>query len=294
MKIINISEKKFQSLEKYNPNNRFVNTEAEIYLFPINNNKYKIFKKFFVTSGTTFSNKMFTINTLSDYKKHININEFVIPTELVSISKQISGPLMRFIKGKNLSEILYDYNITLPLKLDLLKQFGLVLEKMKIARQQQHLKDFFIGDIHEDNIIVNPYGQIKIADMDSCKITGNMASPSKYLNTIFKKNIINEKYKIDSYNSNIITPNENTDYYCYNIMILNTLFQDNITKLSLDEYYNYLDYLKYINININEELLNNFKNLYTNNENRNLFYLLDDLKVTGYKANQKIYKLKTK
>lgn len=293
MNIINISEKRFQTLERYNPDTQFINTEAEIFLFPVNNEeKYKIFKKFFITSGTNFSNKMFTINTLNDYKDYININELVIPTDLIAISKQLHGTLMELVEGKNLSQIIHDSKVALPVKIDLLKQVGIVLEKMKLVRQQKILNDFYIGDMHEDNIIINPYQQIRIADMDSCKIAGNKISPSKYLRQINKKGIINDKYKLDKESPHLIIPNENTDNYCYNIMILNTLYQGDVSKLDLEEFNNYIDYLE--SIGINKDLINNFSNLYSTKENQNLYYLLDDLKKKGYKAHKNIYKIKTK
>lgn len=293
MNVVNISEKKFQTLERYNPNTHFINTEAELFLFPVNNrNEYKIFKKFFITNRTNFSNKMFTINTLNDYKEYININELVIPSELVAISKQIHGHLVEFIEGDNLSKIINNSRIDLSTKIDLLKQVGMVLEKMKSARQQKILTDFYIGDMHEDNIIINRFNQIRIIDMDSCKIAGNKTSPSKYLRQISKKGIINNKYQVDIENPHLIIPNENTDNYCYNIMILNTLFQDDISRLNLDEFNNYLDYLD--TIGINRYLISNFSNLYSTKENKNLYYLLDDLKKKGYRAHKNIYKIKTK
>ena len=92
--------------------------------------------------------------------------------------------------------------------------------------------------------MVDSNKKIKVIDLDSCKILNNLSSPTRYLQNLKRKGIIiHNKYDIDKINSDIITPNEQTDYYCLIVLLLNTLYQDNITKLDMKDFYLYLEFL---------------------------------------------------
>lgn len=293
MKIVNISEQRANNLKKYNIN--CLNTEAIIYYFTMKKKwklEDKVFKKFYITNGKEFSNKMYTINSLIDYKDEINIDELVIPDCLVSINSKIVGYAMELVNGINLSNVIYDSKISLQEKLQILKKIGVILEKMQSVRQYTNVKDFYIGDIHEENIMVDNDGNIKVIDLDSSKILNNQASPTRYLQSLKRKNVINNKYRIDSINEDIITPNEQTDYYCYIVLLLNTLYQGDITKLDMIKFYCYLDFLKSIGINL--ELINTFENIYTNKPNINISYLLDSIGNEAYQARKEVFKNKTR
>ena len=293
MKIINISERKANELRKYEIS--CLNTEAILYYFSMKKKwttEDKIFKKFFITNGKDFGNKLTTINSLIDYKDDINIEELVIPDCLVSIKSTIVGYTMDLIDGFNLSSIIYNSKITIDEKIDILKKFGLVLRKMENVRKYTSIQDFYIGDIHEENIMVDKNGNVRIIDLDSCKILNNLASPTRYLQSLKRKNIINQKYTIDSINPDIITPSEQTDYYCFIILLLNTLYQGNITQLEINEYYKYIEFLQ--NIGINKELIEQFNNLYNNKPNNNIDYLLDSIGKEAYQARKEVFKMKTR
>lgn len=291
MKIKNFSKREYNEFKELHIDT--INTEAILYLIPSKDRwykSYKLFKDFHINEGTTFSNKLATINTLHDYKKDINVDELVIPDELCSIDYNIQGYLMDFIRSNNLSKVLINKKVTLEEKIHYLKQIGNLLNKLKLLRKNNNFKDFYLCDLHEDNIVVDCDGKIRIVDLDSCKIGGNLPSPSKYLVNLRRKNIVNDKYKFDNYCDDLIAPNEETDNYCYNIILLNFLYQDNICKLNLDEFYNYLDYLS--RIGIDKNLINVFYNLYTNKSNENPVDYLDYLDDNCYKAMKKIYEYK--
>ena len=294
MKIVNISQQRANNLRKYDI--KCLNTEAILYYFSMKKKwvkEDKIFKKFFVTNGKEFSNKMYTINSLIDYKDKINIDELVIPDCLVSINSTIVGYAMDLINGVNLSQIIYDSKIDIKEKIRILKQIGEVLEKMKNVRKYTSVNDFYIGDIHEENIMVTNDGDIKVIDLDSSKILNNQASPTRYLQSLKRKGIIfNQKYNIDEVNPDIITPNIQTDYYCYMILLLNTLYQGDITKLDMKDFYLYLEFLK--SIGINNELLDNLNNIYTSKPNHNIEYLLDSIGNEAYQARKEVFKMKTR
>lgn len=294
MKITNISQQRANNLRKYDI--KCLNTEAILYYFSMKKKwvkEDKIFKKFFVTSGIEFGNKMYTINSLIDYKDEINIEELVIPDCLVSINTNIVGYAMDLVDGINLSQVIYNSKIEIKEKIRILKKFGEVLNKMNNVRKYTNINDFYIGDIHEENIMVEKNGNIKIIDLDSCKILNNLASPTRYLQSLKRKGIVfNQKYNIDNINPDIIKPNIQTDYYCYIILLLNTLYQGDITKLDMKDFYLYLDFLK--SIGINKELIDNFNNIYTSKPNENIDYLLDSVGKEAYQARKEIFKIKTR
>ena len=285
----------FKKIDLYNfkeilPNRNCVNTEAVLLLVPDKERRYKVFKNFYIDEGIYFSNKLATINTLYDYKKEIGINELIYPEELGSVDNRIEGYLMEFVMGVNLSNVLKNSKINLDEKIAYLKQVSNVLKKIKNLRKEEDFKDFHVGDLHEGNIIVDTDGQIRMLDMDSSKIGGNIPSASKYLVNLRKKGILNNKYKLDEYDNEIIAPNEDTDNYCFAIMLLNLFYQDNITLNSIEYINNYLDYLN--SIGVNKELLDIFYNLYTDKSNLDCSELLDTIDNKFYRAGKKVYEYK--
>ena len=82
-------------------------------------------------------------------------------------------------------------------------------------------------------------------------------------------------------------PDENTDLYCYIIVILNFLYGDNIQNFTINDFYNYLEYLQHIGIN--HELLSIFEKIATGSENENPGELLDSLTPYLGRTNYHVY-----
>ena len=81
METMNLSKKRFDSLEKYKLPESVFNTEAQLYILPVKNkweSTTKIFKKLYITNGPTFGNKLQTINSLIDLKDEIDMKEIVL------------------------------------------------------------------------------------------------------------------------------------------------------------------------------------------------------------------------
>ncbi|HOZ88888.1 MAG TPA: hypothetical protein PK737_01455, partial [Bacilli bacterium] len=70
-------------------------------------------------------------------------------------------------------------------------------------------------------------------------------------------------------------PNENTDLYCFSIIILNLLYGDNVQRLNLADYYEYLEYLE--TVGVSSELIAVFSKLYNLGNNENPLELIDQL-----------------
>lgn len=274
MKVITLSKTKFEKLEQLKLSKETFNTEGNIYDFNYRGNP-KVLKKLFHKSGTIFANKLFTLEMLDANKENLPDN-FYIPDSLISVDSIISGFTLPRIYGDNLTDVLCNTSIEIKEKIYYLKQVGKILEQLKTIRKYTTLKDFYINDLHESNFMVNHNNkQLYVIDLDSCKISSNMAFPAKYLT---EKSILNStpnKYNINN-DLNIpgyVTANESSDLFCYNIMILNFLYGDNINNFSMSEFYEYLNYLKYIGVN--EDLLDNFDRIANNRNNKNPSNYLD-------------------
>ena len=282
MQTISFSNYSFKKLEKMTLDKSITNTEGKLFIIPEKlkwNTLPKALKIFYNTEGEIFSNKLFTINSLINKKEDINIDELVFPEKLAIVGSQICGYAMPFIKNINLGLLLNNPNIPVNEKIDYLKQIGQILEKMKIVRNKTKINDFFLGDIYENNFILNlATNRINAVDIDSCKINDNKPSYSKYLSTLYKLlNNLPKKYiKAENWPTedvSLIIPNENSDLFCYNIIILNYLLQGQISRLSLEEFYVYLNYLRQIGLPY--RLVDKFDNLYQYKDNENPMEELD-------------------
>lgn len=100
MEIMNISKKRFGRLESFSLPNSVYNTEASFYILPEKKKtitELKLLKKFFVTNGPVFSNKLATLNSLSDMKDTLGIEELVFPEKLLSVESELIGFTMPLI-----------------------------------------------------------------------------------------------------------------------------------------------------------------------------------------------------
>lgn len=291
MQIINMSKTKLNSLEPLILPKNVTSTECELFKYPYYG-KEKLLKKLHRTDGIIFANKLYTIEALNANKDSMPSN-FVLPESLVSINKKIEAFTMKYIKGINLSVILNNPDITYEEKIHYLKSIGRILEQMQNIRKYTNLNNFYLGDIHEDNFLVERDKQeIYIVDLDSCKIAGNKSFPGRYLtnSSLIKYN--NTKYQTLSQTDDLADYkiDENTDIYCYIIMILNYLYDGRVDRLSLDEFYNFINYLEDIKVNI--ELIECFNKIVVGGNNINPCNYLDTLTPKQVAGARRLYKKK--
>ena len=290
MKTISISKKTFKELPLLDIPKEVLNTEGIIYKFNYKRQE-KILKKLYNLEGPTFANKLYTLEMLNYYKQYLPTN-FYVPDFLVSVNNDIKEFTCPECYGETLLVILNNKNVYYSEKIFYLKQIGFILEKLKKVRKYTPLKDFYLNDIHASNFMVNSANQeISVVDLDSCKIAANSAFPSRFLTKRSLAALIPEKYPINDdqmtgIGSFIVS--EETDLYCYNMMILNYLLGGNVHNLSLEEYYEYLNYLNYIGVY--QKLLDIFSKLVVAGNNENPINYLDALtKEQIYRANNIVY-----
>ena len=291
MQIINMSKTKLNSLEPLILPKNVTSTECELFKYPYYG-KEKLLKKLHRTDGIIFANKLYTIGALNANKDSMPSN-FVLPESLVSINKKIEAFTMKYIKGINLSVILNNPDITYEEKIHYLKSIGRILEQMQNIRKYTNLNNFYLGDIHEDNFLVERDKQeIYIVDLDSCKIAGNKSFPGRYLtnSSLIKYN--NTKYQTLSQTDDLADYkiDENTDIYCYIIIILNYLYDGRVDRLSLDKFYDFINYLEDIKVNI--ELIECFNKIVEGGNNINPCNYLDTLTPKQVAGARRLYKKK--
>lgn len=291
MQIINMSKTKLNSLEPLILPKNVTSTECELFKYPYYG-KEKLLKKLHRTDGIIFANKLYTIGALNANKDSMPSN-FVLPESLVSINKKIEAFTMKYIKGINLSVILNNPDITYEEKIHYLKSIGRILEQIQNIRKYTNLNNFYLGDIHEDNFLVERDKQeIYIVDLDSCKIAGNKSFPGRYLtnSSLIKYN--NTKYQTLSQTDDLADYkiDENTDIYCYIIMILNYLYDGRVDRLSLDKFYDFINYLEDIKVNI--ELIECFNKIVVGGNNINPCNYLDTLTPKQVAGARRLYKKK--
>lgn len=292
MKIINISKNRFDKLERYQLPASIFNSEARMYVLPIKNRWdtiNKLLKRLYVTTGPMFGNKLQTINSLIDLEKEIDIPEIIFPEKLAVVNHELVGYTMELVESINLETALRSYDVSPKEKIKYLQQVGTIIEKIKRVREYTDIKDFYLNDIHEHNFIIDKKtDSVRVVDIDSCKINGNYTFASRYLSPMsIIYNIPKYKRETNGVCGGFITPNEDSELYCYIIMILNTLYGGGFNRLSLEEIYNYLEYL--YSLGVDRELINIFEKIATNSHNENPYELLDCLIPIYAQSNQHVF-----
>jgi hypothetical protein len=227
---------------------------------------------------------------LSCYKDYLP-KTFYIPDYLISVRNRIVGFTIPKFNGFVLTDILNDKNVSIGEKKFYLKEVGGVLEQLKNIRTYTPLKDFYLNDLHESNFLVNPLNkELAVVDLDSSRIMGNMPSPSRFLTSSSIANLVPEKYVISEKCGflDCMEASEDTDLFCFSIMILNYLYGGNVSSFSIENFYNYLTYLR--DLGVNQELIDLFNNLIVNTENKNPTYYIDSLSEEQIRrANKTVY-----
>lgn len=288
IKVISLSKKKFKELEKISLSKEILNTEGIIYEFNYRG-KNKILKTLYNSSGATFANKLYTIEMLDVYKEYLPTN-FYIPDYLCNVDQHVVGFTVPKIDGINLNTILTMKKGDYKEQIYYLKKIGEILVQLHNIRKYTPLKDFYIGDLHESNFMVDSNNrELKVIDLDSSKIGFNKASVARFLTDKSVIYNINKYIKnTDESSNSYIIPDSNTDMYCYIIMILNYLYGINVSNMSIEELFEYLNYLEYIGVN--KELINVFSKIVSNCKNESPLYYLDSLTPEQiYRSSNKVY-----
>ncbi len=238
-------------------------------------NKKEIIKRFHSMN----ENKVYTLYEIDRQRHDLEmVEELLLFQKIVVVYFDIQGILIEKGYCTNLKKYLKEETVSFNDIVIILQNLGRVLEKLKWIREKEgKLQTFFIGDLQESNILVDPLTkQIQICDTDSCKIGKNKPFLSKYLNFLntytYVKKCLSNKYPMTNHT---FIPNCNTDLYCYVVLILKFLFHMDIELLNFTDFYQQLYLLK--KQGLPEPLYQIFINLYNNVPNENPYKFLDTI-----------------
>lgn len=280
----------FSKLKKFDPGKNISNTECELYIKNTKDKGKILIKKFFIREGDYLGKKLKNLNTLMYYKNSLeSVKELILPSSLVIVGGEIVGYSMEFIdKNINLLNYLRSLNNSLEDKVKYLKCIGSILEEINNIKDFPY--DFSLGDLHEGNFIIDKNGLLRVVDIDSSYISNNEPFPAKYLsiNPLLK----DLSYKYVTNDKGDIIPNRNTDIYCYIMIILNTLANQDMCKLNINDFFRYINYLE--DIGINKAFLFSIERIYQSGDNKNPLEYLNSLDIKkAYQANKLVYKQRT-
>lgn len=254
MERIYLTKKEFKRLKHFYIEEEVANTEANFY-YDKNNDEY-LFKIYRFKDDKYLQGKEKTIKDIIESKDLINIPELILPLKEVFVDNNFRGSIIKRVKGCNTSLYLNDSFIPLKTKIDILKQIGTILDKIKNANPSLNLA---FGDVHTDNFMISDDKVFGI-DTDGMNIFDNKGRINYYLDDkSFIRSI--KKYPIDDFG--LIKASTNTDIFCFIMMIFDVLTNDKIYRLSLNEYKYYLDYLD--KLGFDNKLLTSFASIYDEN-----------------------------
>ena len=299
MKILNLRMHQIRALKELKIERGVLNTEGMMLVLKKRYAKTKdggkmVFKYLDAQDDMkVMARKMYTVNMLNGSDNYNSIEELIIPELAISVDGNIAGFAMPLVEDhRNLGAILNDYDIPLEIKLPYLIQLGQIVDKVERVEDETFRLQF--GDLNEFNFVIDKDDKVHAVDLDSAYL--GQDEPSNMAYYLLKNKYLNDfKEKYKSTNSGIIIPSDNTDLYCLNMIILNTLAKVDIFKQDIDTYNMYINHLNEVGVPM--ELIGAFMNIYMPVDNINTTYALKKIdpkieKDIDFKVFKKEYNIK--
>ena len=277
MNIIKLSRREYNRLKPYLVSKYIIHTEADLYEMNYCGER-KIVKTMFTYDKIFHKAKLNTLEALDTYKSYLP-ESFCTPDNLIAVGRRKPAFTAPFFNGETLSSILKNPSIPVEEHIYYLVKVGEILEELSKTRRTTSLKDIYMGDLHESNIMVNIFTkQLGIVDLDSCRIGSRFSYTAKYLTPFSLLKTQPDKYEINQIIGNgpgYIVPDQNSDIYCYIVMILNYITGNIFKYFTVDNFYDYLNLLS--NMGINPNLLYLIEKIVTKDDNINPYEYLRNL-----------------
>ena len=253
------------------------NANSEVFLY--NNEILKIF----LNNQKMIDHNLSVIKQLFDnYFELISIKELVLPKEYIFYNNKIVGYSMPYINGLSLHEIIENNSLyTSYMRLIFIRLLNMI-ENIKTSPF-----NFYIGDMHEKNIIVDKHLNPYIIDCDSFIINNNKL---KINNTTIIGKYPNQYFN----NDELKKINISSDYFCLFSIILNYSFKDIINYNNKPVEF-IKNHSQFKSLNYIIERLNNINDFYiTEDDINNIFKLKYNLKYKFNNNDEKIIKKELK
>ena len=268
MKTINLNHEEFEELTE---NPFFESRSSTFYTY----GDKELFKCFGKCPIDYLQNKEYVLSSLKYYREKIANIGLVLPNALVKENGHLRGFTMDYIADGICLDKKLSSEISANEKIAYLKRIGQILEVMKKIREEG-LYNFFLTDIHEENILIDNSGRMYIVDVDSIEIFSSKPFSAKYLRNTSPINFYLNKYRwFYGLEWGEYYADYNTEIYCYIIMIMNLLLDMPSYKFTLSEYFRSIYFLN--KLGVPQELTEIFKKVYDYGDNINPFELLDYL-----------------
>lgn len=284
METICFTKNQFARLKRYIVPSDISNSECNLYVMPNKNKEYDYMIKIYNdVDCIDFGSKLNVINNLMKNKNSLS-EDLVLPEKLVIVEDKVCGYAMPFINNNtNLLHILNNIKINNEFKMECLNGVLNILSSLKY--NDKNIGDIFIGDLHGGNFIYNLETK-KINSIDTDSYSINNIIQHCYPVKFQMENFCGlDKYQFNEYG--LLMPNSDSDAMLFVYLIMNTIANYDINKLNLNEFYNYIYYLR--NCGYSKEVLDCFCNIYTNNPNYIYKEILNQIDLSGI-TNYNIYR----
>ena len=215
------------------------------------------------------------------------LEELVIPDHKVLVDSKLAGFAMPLIsRHVNLGKLINDPKVSFEIKKKYLIELGNLIDRVRRVEAKHKM---FFADLNEFNFIIDADKRLKAIDLDSSYVEGIDMNPPDMAYYLLKNNYLSSlPKKYPTTKEGVIISNENSDLYCYNMIILNAISGERMFKIDIEIYYQYLLYLE--QIGVSEELIDVFRAIYEPRNNSNPRLLLEELpKELAEKASNKVF-----
>ena len=220
-------------------------------------NEYGVVSKIYVGNPEFSRKNIEIIKYLLDNRSLLSDRFIAKPISIIVYKEKTIGYTMPYVSGVTLQEYLSSSFVSRESRATALCSLGKALNSLP--------SNVHIGDLHAQNVIVQPCEEIRVIDVDGFYVEGlhRMTCPLDYL-LEDEKEQLPAKYHTD--NGEIIISSE-SDLLCYTLIILNYLLGNyNYLSLSKDDRVRYLRFInkrgldKDIVLSIHSVLFSNRKN----------------------------------
>ena len=265
MEVLRLNDEEFENLKPIKFKN-VIHTESDIYDMPGDSTKLlKIYDKL---DEDYLYNKKHDIDNLIRFNSEVKIDELVVPIGYIYLYDLFIGEVLPKINGVCSTKYIYNEEISINKKIEILKKIGIILKKIHESKPEYNA---CFSDVHSDNFMVSN-DNVYAVDTSSMKVFDSRGVTNYYLYQLSTMRL--DKYEVDY--AGMIKPNRNTDIYCYIMMILRFLSGSDLYIMGDDIYKDYLK--KLLKNGFDKDLISSFMSVYEEEDNICPLPYLDSLK----------------
>lgn len=214
-----------------------------------------VYKRYFVYNDITNKN-IDNLLKLSKNKRLQRIPEITMPTSIITTDGRVRGYFMPYHKGVSLNDVLFSDAYSDEFRLQILIKLASVILRLP--------KDVFIGDLHGENVLVLPDGEIRLIDIDGFSTPECQISCPFFQEPVRTDLFSTKKYK---HNDGSWRISKQTDILCFYAFVLSWIMGvTNAFVYTKQELFRYFDYLE--KAGFDKTMLNLIIRIFTPRKNR--------------------------